>query len=68
MPTRHGIEAKGEGNRFSGHYGCRICDEIDGKLWGFGDRTCPEWGGEHEKKGEVSYEGRDWEGHRNRVC
>ena len=68
MPTRDRNQSKGDGDRFSGNDGGRFCDKIDGKLGGFCDRTCPKWTGEHEKKGEVSYEGRDWEGHRNRVC
>jgi hypothetical protein len=68
MPTRYGIEAKSEGDRFPGNDGGRFCDKIDGKLGGFCDRTCPKWTGKHEKKGEVSCEGRDWEGHRIRVC
>jgi len=68
MPTRYGIEAKSEGDRFPGKDGGRFCDKIDGKLGGFCDRTCPKWTGKDEKKGEVSCEGRDWEGHWIRVC
>jgi hypothetical protein len=48
VPTRYGIEAKSEGDRFSGIDGGRFCDKIDGKLGGFCDRTCPKWTGEHE--------------------
>ena len=48
VPARYGIEAKSEGDRFPGNDGGRFCDQIDGKLGGFCDRTCPKWTGEHE--------------------
>ena len=48
VPTRYGIEAKSEGDRFPRNDGGRFCDKIDGKLGCFCDRTCPKWTGEHE--------------------